>query len=52
MAITDARLVIELEKDFLADLDVSREINLESWINRPWHQRVMEHVTELVRQSL
>jgi len=52
VAITDARLVIELEKDFLADLDVSREINLESWINRPWHQRVMEHVTELVRQSL
>jgi len=52
VAITDAELVGELEKDFLHDLDVSSEIDLETWTSRPWRRRAMEQATELVRQSL
>jgi len=52
VAITDAELVGELEKDFLDDLDVSSEIDLETWTSRPWRRRAMEQATELVRQSL
>lgn len=52
VAMSDADLVVELEKHFLEDVEVSREIDLESWSSRPWRARVVEYATEVVRQSL
>ncbi len=52
VAISGAALVVELEKHFLEDVEVSREIDLESWSSRPWRARVLEYATEVVRQSL
>jgi cardiolipin synthase len=52
VAVVDAGVLTELEKHFLEDLDVSSEIELDSWRNRPWHQRATQAATELVRQSL
>jgi len=52
VAVHDAGLVAELEKQFLDDVDVSREIDREGWSSRSWRKRAMENATELVRQSL
>lgn len=52
VAMSDADLVVELEKHFLEDVEVSREIDLESWSSRPWRARAVEYATEVVRQSL
>jgi cardiolipin synthase len=52
VAMSDAGLVVELEKHFLEDVEVSREIDLESWSSRPWRARAVEYATEVVRQSL
>ncbi len=51
-AIFDRCLVNELETHFREDLDVSRQIDLESWRERPLHKRLGELATELIRQSL
>ncbi|MGI8686394.1 MAG: phospholipase D-like domain-containing protein [Acidimicrobiales bacterium] len=52
VAVTDADLISELERHFLEDVGVSREIDLASWNNRRWRQKAAEYATELVRQSL
>jgi len=49
---TDAGMVVELEKQFLADLEACQEIDHETWQRRPWTRRAAELATELVRQSL
>ncbi|MGI9034131.1 MAG: phospholipase D-like domain-containing protein [Acidimicrobiales bacterium] len=51
-AIMDGGLVAELEKHFLEDLGVSREIDLEAWKRRPWWRRAGEIATDIGRQSL
>ncbi len=52
VAVHDAGLVAELEKQFLDDVDVSREIDREGWSSRSWRKRAIETATELVRQSM
>ncbi len=52
VAIIDPVRVAELEEHFLEDLAVSQEINPQAWADRPWHTRLKERSTELVRQSL
>jgi cardiolipin synthase len=51
-SITDAGMVVELEKQFFADLEACQEIDHETWQRRPWTRRAAELATELVRQSL
>jgi len=52
VAIHDAGTVVELEKHFLEDMTVSREIDLATWKGRSWRRRALELPTELIRQSL
>lgn len=52
VAMVDPDLVEELSGHFLEDLDVSREIDLETWKKRPWRKRAGELATEVIRQSL
>ena len=52
VAVLDTELVQELGRHFLEDLEVSREIDRQTWKQRPLHQRAGELATELVRQSL
>jgi cardiolipin synthase len=52
VAVLDPDLVEELSRQFIADLDVSREIDLETWKKRPLLKRAAELATEVVRQSL
>ena len=52
VAVLDPELVQELGSHFLEDLEVSREIDRQTWKQRPLHQRAGELATELVRQSL
>jgi len=51
VAFCDTGVVSELEKHFLDDLDVSREIDLREWKRRPLRRRVVEHAGDLARQS-
>lgn len=51
VAFTDRRVLAELEKQFLDDLDAAREIHLADWQRRPWRQRLIEGAGELARQS-
>jgi cardiolipin synthase len=52
VTVADRGVVAELERHFLDDLGVAREIELEDWKKRPRSKRVVESATELVRQSL
>lgn len=52
VAVLDTELVQELCSHFLEDLEVSREIDRQTWKQRPLHKRAGELATELVRQSL
>ena len=52
VAVLDPDLVQELCGHFLEDLEVSREIDQQTWKRRPLHKRAAELATELVRQSL
>ncbi|MDP8961149.1 MAG: phospholipase D-like domain-containing protein [Actinomycetota bacterium] len=52
VAVLDAELVQELCSHFLEDLEVSQEIDRQTWKQRPLHKRAGELATELVRQSL
>jgi cardiolipin synthase len=52
VALMDADLVDQLSGHFLEDLNVSAEIDLETWRARPAYKRIGEYATELVRQSL
>ena len=52
VAVLDTELVEELSGQFLEDLEVSREIDRQTWGQRPLHKRAVELATELVRQSL
>jgi cardiolipin synthase len=52
IAVDDPECVTELEKHFLEDLAVSKEIDCQAWRDRPLLTRLKERSTELVRQSL
>jgi len=52
VAVSDPGLVEELSGHFLQDLEVSTEIELETWRRRPLRKRAAEYATELIRQSL
>ncbi len=52
IAVADPGAFAELEKQFLDDAGVSREIDPQAWRNRPLRTRVKEATTELVQQSL
>ena len=52
VAVLDPDLVEELADRFAADLDVSREIDLDTWQRRPLRKRAAELATEVLRQSL
>ncbi|HUP70414.1 MAG TPA: phospholipase D-like domain-containing protein [Acidimicrobiales bacterium] len=52
VAMLDPDLVEELSSHFLEDLDVSTEIDLETWKKRPWCKRAGELATDVIRQSL
>ena len=47
-----ANVVAELERQFRDDLEVSQELDFQSWSRRPLGKRAREYATELVRQSL
>ena len=50
--VLDRDFALTQVSDFDADLKRSRRITLEMWRNRPWHQKVMEHATALLRSQL
>jgi cardiolipin synthase len=52
IAVDDPVCVTELEKHFLEDLAVSKEIDCQAWRDRRLLTRLKERSTELVRQSL
>ncbi|MDQ6615723.1 MAG: phospholipase D-like domain-containing protein [Actinomycetota bacterium] len=52
VAVLDSDLVEELNNHFLEDLEVSKEIDLETWNRRPRRKRAAELATEVIRQSL
>ena len=52
VAVLDPGVAEELSGHFLEDLDVSTEIDRESWMRRPLRKRTAEYATELIRQSL
>ena len=41
-----------LTQQFERDLDASREMTLEAWSGRPWHERVREALSRLLRREL
>ena len=45
-------VVGELARQFLDDLDQSKEFDLSRWNRRPLLKRVTESATDLLRQSL
>jgi cardiolipin synthase len=47
-----ASVVSELEQNFHDDLEVSQELDLQSWRRRPLRKRAREYASELTRQSL
>ncbi len=47
-----ASMVAELEQQFHDDLEVSKELNIQSWSRRPLGKRAREYAPELIRQSL
>lgn len=52
VAVLDPAVVDELSDHFREDLEVSTEIDLETWKKRPLHKRATEYATEIIRQSL
>lgn len=52
VAVLDPGLVEELSAHFIEDLEVAREIDLETWRKRPLRKRAAECATEVIRQSL
>lgn len=52
VAVRDPDVVGELARDFLADLDASKEFDLSRWRRRSLTKRVIESATDLLRQSL
>ena len=52
VSIQHASVVAELERQFGDDLEVSQELDFQSWSRRSWGKRVREYATELIRQSL
>jgi cardiolipin synthase len=45
-------VVTTLEQQFHDDLEVSKELGMQTWSRRPLNKRAREHATELIRQSL
>ncbi len=52
VAVTDVKVVAELARDFLDDLERSDEFDLARWKARPLTKRLAESASDLLRQSL
>jgi cardiolipin synthase A/B len=52
LSIQHTSVVAELERHFHEDLEVSKELDFQSWMRRPRRKRAREYATELIRQSL
>ena len=52
VAVTDPDVVGELAQDFLDDLEVSKEFDLDRWRQRTLAKRATEASLDLLRQSL
>jgi len=52
VAVLDSDVVEELSQQFLEDLGVSKEFDLETWKRRPVRTRAKEYATEIIRQSM
>ena len=52
LAVRDPKTVSEVARQFLQDLEHSKEFDLERWRRRPWTKRFTESTTDLLRQSL
>ena len=52
VAVDDPRVVGELARDFLDDLDASKEFDLDRWRQRSLAKRATESALDLLRQSL
>jgi cardiolipin synthase A/B len=52
VSVQDTSVVAELERQFGDDLEVSQELDSQSWSHRPLAKRARECATELIRQSL
>jgi len=52
VAVSDPAVVAELARQFLEDLDQSKEFDLARWNRRPLGKRVTEAAMDLLRQSL
>lgn len=50
-SLTDERIVAELEQHFRNDLQVSKEIDADTWRKRPLRKRAVERATMLVRDQ-
>jgi cardiolipin synthase len=51
LSLSDEGVVAELEQHFLNDLQVSKEIDPDTWRNRPLRKRAVERATTLVRDQ-
>ncbi|MDQ3765113.1 MAG: phospholipase D-like domain-containing protein [Actinomycetota bacterium] len=52
ISIPHASVAAELERQFCDDLEVSQELDIQSWSHRPLAKRAREYAPELIRQSL
>jgi cardiolipin synthase len=52
ISIQHASVVAELQRQFCDDLEVSQELDFQSWRRRPLAKRAREYAPELIRQSL
>ena len=48
-SLSDQRIVAELEEHFRDDLELSNEIDLESWRDRPLRKRLVERAISQIR---
>jgi len=48
-SLSDQRIVAELEEHFRGDLELSNEIDLESWGDRPLRKRLVERAISPIR---
>ncbi len=51
VSVEDPGICAEFEKHFLDDMELSKEIGLEQWNERPVLERAVEYAGELARQS-
>jgi cardiolipin synthase len=52
LQICDTQLNTTLQQDFDQDLKRAKEIDLDTWRNRPWHERCLGQLASLLRSQL